>query len=371
MDISTVTKPLYLIPYNYIVLFTNNTSLSTGCRLGKRGIEDQFVLDSGATTHTVYKKEYLNNFRYLYNKTVSWGEAKQLKVIGQGDLLLYLNNTKVLIRNVLYIPELGINLISISRLSINALFTKTGTVILFNDDINKPIIIGNKKDNLYYITAYVLREHNKRDNILNMSVFQTIKINIIQLWHLRLAHINLRALLRFLDNHNIAYTPKDLEEYKQMVCEACLQAKDQRHINRVSYYSKQDLAILERIHTDLGGPISPTYNKFIYYITFLDKKSRFLTTDLLRSKSQAIDAFKKYKALIENQKGIHIKELFSDNGKEYINNEFDKFLSEAGISHINTPAYTKEPNGLAERINLTLFNKVRSLLFFSKAPLYL
>ena len=50
----------------------------------------------------------------------------------------------------------------------------------------------------------------------------------------------------------------------------------------------------------------------------------------------------------------------------YINNNFEILFTNCGIIHSKTPFIQKEPNGLIERINLTLMNKVRSFLFTSK-----
>ena len=48
-----------------------------------------------------------------------------------------------------------------------------------------------------------------------------------------------------------------------------------------------------------------------------------------------------------------------------MNDNFYILLGRYGIIHRTTPIYTKEPNGLIERINLTLMNKVRCLLIQS------
>jgi len=72
-----------------------------------------------------------------------------------------------------------------------------------------------------------------------------------------------------------------------------------------------------------------------------------------------------------NNKGNKIREFFTDNGGEYINEKFKITLNKLGIIHRNTPPYIKEPNGLIERINRTLFNKVKALLFTSNLPKYL
>ena len=54
----------------------------------------------------------------------------------------------------------------------------------------------------------------------------------------------------------------------------------------------------------------------------MDKKSRYLSINILKGKYEAIEAFRKFKNIIENQNNIKIKEFFSNNRREYINNNF-------------------------------------------------
>ena len=54
---------------------------------------------------------------------------------------------------------------------------------------------------------------------------------------------------------------------------------------------------------------------------------------LLKSKDEALNFFKIYKAEAENQLDRKIKRLRSDRGGEYFSNEFDSFCAEYGIIH--------------------------------------
>ena len=92
---------------------------------------------------------------------------------------------------------------------------------------------------------------------------------------------------------------------------------------------------------------------------------------MLRNKDEALEAFEDYKSKAENKYNKRIKEFFTDNGGEYINKRFKILAAKYGIEHHTTPPYTKEPNGLIERLNLTIINKVRSLLYTAKLPVYL
>ena len=65
--------------------------------------------------------------------------------------------------------------------------------------------------------------------------------------------------------------------------------------------------------------------------------------------------------MIENSTGRKMKCLRTDNGGEYISNEFQKLLKKEGIKHQRTVPKTPEQNGISERLNRTLMETVRSI----------
>ena len=72
--------------------------------------------------------------------------------------------------------------------------------------------------------------------------------------------------------------------------------------------------------------------------------------------------------MVERQSGRRVKALRTDNGGEYTSSRFEKFLQDEGIHHERTIPKTPEQNGVAERMNRTLVEMVRSMLFDSKLP---
>ncbi len=54
------------------------------------------------------------------------------------------------------------------------------------------------------------------------------------------------------------------------------------------------------------------------------------------------DKFKAYKALVDNQIGMKIKTLQSDNGGEFVSKNFDEFLRECGIQRQTSALYTPQ-----------------------------
>lgn len=53
----------------------------------------------------------------------------------------------------------------------------------------------------------------------------------------------------------------------------------------------------------------------------------------------------------------------SDNGKEYCNKVLSVFLAASGIKHQTSTPYTPQQNGLAERMNRTLLELAKCMLF--------
>ena len=126
---------------------------------------------------------------------------------------------------------------------------------------------------------------------------------------------------------------------------------------------------MELVHYDFCGPIIPHSNGGKrYIITFIDDYSHKIWVYFLQEKSEAFEAFKSYKALVEKEVGNPIKVLRTDRGGEYNSHEFENFCENHGIKRQLTTAYTPQQNGVCERKNHTIMNMVRSLLTTSGIP---
>src|SRR5262249_8895501 len=99
-----------------------------------------------------------------------------------------------------------------------------------------------------------------------------------------------------------------------------------------------------------------------YYLLMIDDFSRMKFIYFLEKKNEALDYFKTFKAEVENQAERKIKILRSDNGGEYTSNEFENFLSDAGIIHQVSTPHTPQQNGVSERANRTIVEMVRCML---------
>ncbi len=103
-------------------------------------------------------------------------------------------------------------------------------------------------------------------------------------------------------------------------------------------------------------------------MSLIDDFSRKVWIYILKAKDEALEKYKVWKALVENQYGFKLKCLGTDNGLEFCNKEFESFCQSHGIKRHKIVRFTPQQNGLAERMNRTLVDKTRCLLVNSKLP---
>jgi len=104
-----------------------------------------------------------------------------------------------------------------------------------------------------------------------------------------------------------------------------------------------------------------------YYIPFLYAYSEFTWLYLLHSKSQVLATFKTFKLLDENQIGLTIKTIQTDNAKEF--HYFKSFINESGIQNCFTCPHTHEKNGAIERKHRHIANMGLYMLFAASLPM--
>ncbi|GKV30830.1 hypothetical protein SLEP1_g39605 [Rubroshorea leprosula] len=131
-------------------------------------------------------------------------------------------------------------------------------------------------------------------------------------------------------------------------------------------WHKRSHKFLDLIHADTCQVPAVSIGGCSYFVTFIDDFSRKVWIFMLKRKSDAFEKFKKFKALVENQKGTKIKCLRTDNGGEFCSKEFDDFCNEHGIKrHLTVPG-TPQQNGVAERMNRTLMERARCMMSTAK-----
>ncbi|XP_071727474.1 uncharacterized protein [Rutidosis leptorrhynchoides] len=188
---------------------------------------------------------------------------------------------------------------------------------------------GSESDGLYFFD-----EINSGKQFVSNFTSAKSKHNI---WHCRLGH-PADQVLQILGNSLGIENVKTHEP-----CDVCHKAKQTRD----------------------PFPLSEHKSKHV------DDYSIAVWTYLLKSKTEVADYFESFYNLMLNQFEKRIKVIRSDNGTEFINNKMNCFITNKGIIHQTSYAFTPQQNGIAERKHRHLLNVARSLMFQGEIPLYL
>lgn len=318
----------------------------------ERGSKNEWCIDSGASSHMTPYVDILEDKQPATNHTdIQSANDNAMKVLSYGKVTLKTLKNEIPIRKVLHVPDLAVNLLSVSKI------VECGNSVSFNRD---GCFIYDSEDNL-------LLNCKQTNGIYKVNASQNVcmlakKTDNAMLWHRRLGHINFQSLKKMRDEavHGIEFADDDTMIKR---CEICAKGKQTRKSFGKSETNTSKL--LELIHSDVCGPMqTKSINRSRYMLTFIDDFSRMVFVFFLEQKNQVLSKFKEFKAFVENQTGEKIKTLRTDNGKgEYCSNEFDDFYKKHGIKHELTTVYTPEQNGVSERYNRTIIEKAKCMMF--------
>lgn len=140
-----------------------------------------WYIDSGATSHMTMNFNYLRNIKYC-NKFVNVADERKLKVVATGETILKLKfdekEEDFYLKNVLYVPDLCVNLISVNKLS------KSRNKIIFDENCCQ---IANETGNIAKIGISIGGIYKL--NTAAEKTFITTEVTD-QLWHRRTGHLN-------------------------------------------------------------------------------------------------------------------------------------------------------------------------------------
>jgi hypothetical protein len=314
---------------------------------------DSWVLDSGASFHTTAIREILENYVSGDFGKVYLADGTALDVVGIGNVKIRIHADSVWkLQKVRHVPELKKNLISVGQLD------DEGHGIHFHGgkwkvSMGARIIAQGEKTGTLYMTT------DMRDTIAVADASAEA-----DLWHQRLGHMSEKGLKVM---HSLGKLPK-LQSVNIDFCENCIFGKQKRVSFKTGGRTLRNEK-LELVHTDVWGPaaVSSIGGKS-YFVTFIDDHSRKVWVYFLKQKSEVYEVFKKWKAMVENETGLKIKKLRSDNGGEYEDTGFKRFCFENGIRLERTVPGTPQQNGVAERMNRTLTERARSMRIQSGLP---
>jgi hypothetical protein len=186
------------------------------------------------------------------------------------------------------------------------------------------------------------------------------------LCHQRLGHVDMRSLNFLVSNKKVSGIKVPMSALRKHcnapACKICVMAKH----NRSPFHGRKEKAteILHTVHSDVCGPYPvPSLGGGAYVVTLVDEFSGKAAVSVVKTKDVVGDELRRMILEWENTTGKTVKFLFSDRGGEYVAGTLSKWCASKCIKHNFSVPRTPEQNGVAERLNQTLNNIVRSLLF--------
>ncbi|MCO5611856.1 hypothetical protein L7F22_066115 [Adiantum nelumboides] len=325
-----------------------------------------WYFDSGASRHITSRKDLFSSLDAApAGKKVTCANNASYPIKGVGKILITISDgSDLCLPDVLYVPGIKKNLLSVSSLA------KNGLRVIFEDD---RCIVRDRENGYSLITTgtlenglFVLDRYEKQIQAC-IAETKTQAMQDAELWHARFGHVGYGSLMT-LQRHNMVHDLSLLEMPPRHVCEGCVLGKMHR------FAFSQDGSVratrkLQLVHSDVCGPMrTPSVGNSLYFVTFIDDFSRFCWVYPLKAKSDVFAVFQHYVSMVENETGCKVQTLRTDRGGEYMSGAFKDFLGKKGIKHQCTMPYTPQQNGVAERKNRSLMEMARCMLKAKSLP---
>jgi transposase InsO family protein len=366
---------------------------------GIKGVSNlsQWIIDSGATSSCTNDITAFSTFsRDVPFSRIRVANGKYAKVAGIGKSILNVADSangkllKLPLENVLYIPEVPVNLISTRSLWNHSKISSTFTdkCILAHGD-KWQVTFDTGKAGHYYCTATTARDSSsdpscyvaqhtcsdcdgEENNFSTLAWLFAVSAISTEIVHARLGHCGPDRAVRALQGSvGLPAAPnyrKQLAEH----CDGCRQGGAKKQKFNALPADVKPKQFGDRIQSDLCGPFPPSVvGKYIYILSFVDAATGhseiyFLQTKLASEVKPYFQRFiEKYKQKLPDGKVV---EWFTDNGGEFQSNDIDTFCDEFVGKRGFTVPYCSPQNSQAERLWGILQRCIRISLAHSGMP---
>jgi hypothetical protein len=268
--------------------------------------EGVWVLDTGASNHMTGTRSVLSQLDQSVRGSVRFGDGSRVEIEGIGSVLMEgRHHEHKVLTNVYYIPKLKSNIVSLGQLEEKGFKSvlENGRLCVYDPD-NILLISAPRTANRLYTVKFGLAAPIC---LLAKSSDEAWR------WHARFGHLNFRAL-RDLSSKSMVEGMPIVEKVEQ-ICDGCVIGKQHRFPfpQASSFRAEKGLELL---HADLCGHITPpTPGGASYFLLVVDDCSRFMWVELLKTKDQALECFKKIKQRAEVESECKVKGLRTDRGE--------------------------------------------------------
>ncbi|KAJ1591047.1 hypothetical protein NDA11_005550 [Ustilago hordei] len=344
---------------------------------GERSACDTWIIDSGATHHMVNDERMLLTSTNKVGQISTAGDEK-LQVKAIGDASLRVGEATIQLLDVLYVPKLNANLLSVQGLIENGarvIFDEFGTTIKQNDGTQVQFKRDRRQGHFKVRgQALALELEETRDGVpednQNTGKLDNApegnkdtKHQDSYLWHERFGHPG-RDKTRQIRAHYLG-TDEEME-HESKHCNACSQGKQTRARMSQSESERME-APLELVHVDLMTDFKGHAN-YHYALVAVDDFSSLIYVEPLCTKSAALTALRRWIARMERATDRKLKTLRSDNGGEWCSIAAEDWQTQEGFKWQKSVPGISVQNGRAERAIRSVQEKMRSMLIGRACP---
>lgn len=323
----------------------------------------EWLVDSGASCHMTRDRDAITNYqRFQKPEKVSLGDGHALDAVGKGRVTLSMllrdgESKEEILMDVLHVPDLRCNLFSVRSA------VAKGKEIKFGGN---ECTIHDKEGDLRAIGILDGKLYKLKCKIGEYASVSTLSTNL-DLWHNRLGHMS-EQRMKFMMEKKMVQGMMFQKTDTVKLCDGCIGGKTAKKKFK-SVEEKRSSRKLELIHSDVCGPMQTgSHGGKKYFVSFTDDFTKCCTIYFMTHKSEVLDKFKEFEAAVTTETGLKIGGLRTDNGGEYVSEQFRNFLKLKGIQHELTIPYTPQQNGTAERLNRILVESARAMLIHSGLP---
>jgi Pol polyprotein, beta-barrel domain/Integrase core domain/GAG-pre-integrase domain len=334
-----------------ITLSTNTAALSA--------IQDSthvWLVNSGASSHLCRIEglfDELHSTPSIIIETASGDlfRAEQrgtIRITLQSDTHMCLPPLALALTDVIFVPKLNANLLSIGRMTaanVDIAFGKDNTSLWMD---NEMIARGTKINNLFTYLAQPTIDPKPEQAAYSSQP------NDLTLWHHRLAHAGASTIERMVKMQTGVGLPQIEEGQQLSQCVNCPFSKQSRSPFKNTEENPKTIGDL--ISSDICGPFETSIGGYRYFVTWIDHATQYVQVEFLKNKEceMVTKSFRDYITWLKKQTREDVRRVRTDNGGEYMGKQFVQTCSELGIVHETTSPHTPEHNGVAERYNRTL-----------------
>ncbi|SOV02997.1 uncharacterized protein UDID_18105 [Ustilago sp. UG-2017a] len=344
---------------------------------GERSACDTWIIDSGATHHMVNDERMLLTSTNKVGQISTAGDEK-LQVKAIGDASLRVGEATIQLLDVLYVPKLNANLLSVQGLIENGarvIFDEFGTTIKQNDGTQVQFKRDRRQGHFKVRgQALALELEETRDGVpednQNTGKLDNApegnkdtKHRDSYLWHERFGHPG-RDKTRQIRAHYLG-TDEEME-HESKHCNVCSQGKQTRARMSQSESERME-APLELVHVDLMTDFKGHAN-YHYALVAVDDFSSLIYVEPLCTKSAALTALRRWIARMERATDRKLKTLRSDNGGEWCSIAAEDWQTQEGFKWQKSVPGISVQNGRAERAIRSVQEKMRSMLIGRACP---